>query len=133
MSPRHAGAHSFTELVTTHLLSPEVNAFVWKACAAREKTIQDRQPIPPKKMDFTEVPVSQGGKGKRKNKKVKTKDVSKDGEEGSSGAEKTESATATFPPSFSLAEVKNKQRRHLMFMKLKQEKRKVIRSHCALL
>lgn len=83
-------------------------------------------------MDFTEVPVSQGSKGKRKNKKVKMKDVNKDGEEGSSGAEKTESATMTFPPTFSLAEVKNKQRRHFMFMKLKQEKRKVNRRLCAL-
>uniref|UniRef100_A0A3Q3ASF5 Ribosome production factor 1 n=1 Tax=Kryptolebias marmoratus TaxID=37003 RepID=A0A3Q3ASF5_KRYMA len=80
-------------------------------------------------MDVTEVPVSQGSKSKKKknnNKKNKMKDVSQEGGEGSSGAEKSESGTA-FPPTFSVSEIKNKQRRHLMFMKLKQEKRKVNR------
>lgn len=32
--------------------------------------------------------------------------------------------TTLFPPTFSISEIKNKQRRHFMFMKLKQEKRK---------
>lgn len=41
--------------------------------------------------------------------------------------EKSETAEAiAFPPTFSVSEIKNKQRRHLMFMKLKQEKRKVL-------
>uniref|UniRef100_A0A673YVW8 Ribosome production factor 1 n=1 Tax=Salmo trutta TaxID=8032 RepID=A0A673YVW8_SALTR len=35
-------------------------------------------------------------------------------------------AELSFPPTFSVSEIKNKQRRHLMFMKLKQEKRKVM-------
>uniref|UniRef100_A0AAX7VMZ0 Ribosome production factor 1 n=1 Tax=Astatotilapia calliptera TaxID=8154 RepID=A0AAX7VMZ0_ASTCA len=47
--------------------------------------------------------------------------------EGSAGEEKkmvkSELAVA-FPPAFSVSEIKNKQRRHFMFMKLKQEKRK---------
>uniref|UniRef100_A0A8D0AQE0 Ribosome production factor 1 n=1 Tax=Sander lucioperca TaxID=283035 RepID=A0A8D0AQE0_SANLU len=39
--------------------------------------------------------------------------------------EKMEKSEPAFPPTFSVSEIKNKQRRHLMFMKLKQEKRKV--------
>ncbi|KAL4634917.1 ribosome production factor 1 [Arapaima gigas] len=39
--------------------------------------------------------------------------------------ESTEAAAGpVFPPTFSVSEIKNKQRRHFMFMKLKQEKRK---------
>lgn len=85
-------------------------------------------------MDITEVPVSQDNKGKKKkNKKPKKKEtVSEKGNGEGSGAEqkeeakaeKSEAATA-FPPTFSVSEIKNKQRRHLMFMKLKQEKRQV--------
>lgn len=83
------------------------------------------------KMDIIEVPVSQtDSKGKKKkNKKAKKKSV--ENAEGSSvekkeeKMEKSEGAEAAFPPTFSVSEIKNKQRRHLMFMKLKQEKRKV--------
>lgn len=82
-------------------------------------------------MDIIEVPVSQtDSKGKKKkNKKAKKKSV--ENAEGSSvekkeeKMEKSEAAEAAFPPTFSVSEIKNKQRRHLMFMKLKQEKRKV--------
>lgn len=78
-------------------------------------------------MDITEVSTSQDGKGK-KGKKAKKKSAEVDGE-GSAGEEekkmvKSELAVA-FPPTFSVSEIKNKQRRHFMFMKLKQEKRKV--------
>ncbi|KAK7889446.1 hypothetical protein WMY93_025006 [Mugilogobius chulae] len=84
-------------------------------------------------MDITEVPVSEQPKGKKKkSKKTKKQRVSvekdapecevdtKDGVK----MEKTEPGVA-FPPTFSVSEIKNKQRRHLMFMKLKQDKRKV--------
>uniref|UniRef100_A0A3Q4HP86 Ribosome production factor 1 n=1 Tax=Neolamprologus brichardi TaxID=32507 RepID=A0A3Q4HP86_NEOBR len=77
-------------------------------------------------MDITEVSTSQDGKGK-KGKKAKKKSAEVDGE-GGAGEEKkmvkSELAVA-FPPAFSVSEIKNKQRRHFMFMKLKQEKRKV--------
>lgn len=82
------------------------------------------------KMDFTEVPVTQDNKSnKKKNKKPKKKSESQEGNE----VEKKEveekmeksDAAAAFPPTFSVSEIKNKQRRHFMFMKLKQEKRKV--------
>uniref|UniRef100_A0A8D0ATA3 Ribosome production factor 1 n=1 Tax=Sander lucioperca TaxID=283035 RepID=A0A8D0ATA3_SANLU len=81
-------------------------------------------------MDITEVPVSQDNKGKKKkNKKAKKKSVSQEGNEESGGVEtkeeKMEKSEPAFPPTFSVSEIKNKQRRHLMFMKLKQEKRKV--------
>uniref|UniRef100_A0A3B4AB11 Ribosome production factor 1 n=1 Tax=Periophthalmus magnuspinnatus TaxID=409849 RepID=A0A3B4AB11_9GOBI len=83
-------------------------------------------------MDFTEVPVSDQGKGKKKkNKKTKKQKVSEEGEargddiDTKDGVkmERTEPVTV-FPPTFSVSEIKNKQRRHLMFMKLKQDKRK---------
>lgn len=85
-------------------------------------------------MDFTEVPVGQGGEGKKKkNKKSKkNKSVAQHGSGEGGGVEKKEEkmekkepAAAAFPPTFSVSEIKNKQRRHFMFMKLKQEKRKV--------
>lgn len=84
-------------------------------------------------MDITEVPVSQtDSKGKKKkNKKAKKQKKSVEEAESSSGVDnkedvkmKSEAAEAAFPPTFSVSEIKNKQRRHLMFMKLKQEKRK---------
>uniref|UniRef100_A0A7N9AR24 Ribosome production factor 1 n=1 Tax=Mastacembelus armatus TaxID=205130 RepID=A0A7N9AR24_9TELE len=86
-------------------------------------------------MDFTEVPVAEDNKcKKRKNKKPKRKTVRAEGDEGSGGGggveekeeEKMENSqtAVAFPPTFSVSEIKNKQRRHLMFMKLKQEKRK---------
>lgn len=88
-------------------------------------------------MDFTEVPVSEppgsGKKKKGKFSKRKRDDQERSGKDG--GVEKkeakmeppaaTETATTAFPPTFSVSEIKNKQRRHFMFMKLKQEKRKV--------
>lgn len=87
-------------------------------------------------MDITEVPVSQDNKGKKKKNKTpkKKKSVSQEGDGGGEGGgvetkeekmETSEPAAAAFPPTFSVSEIKNKQRRHLMFMKLKQEKRKV--------
>jgi len=63
---------------------------------------------------------------KKKNKKTKNKRVedaeSNDVEQKEEKMENSESSA--FPPTFSVSEIKNKQRRHLMFMKLKQEKRK---------
>lgn len=84
-------------------------------------------------MDITEVPLNQDTKGtKKKNKKPRKKSVSQDETGEGSGIEKkeekmekSEPATSAFPPTFSVSEIKNKQRRHFMFMKLKQEKRKV--------
>ncbi len=76
--------------------------------------------------------MRQENKGKKKkNKKPKKKNESQEGNGEASGVEtteekmKSEPAAAAFPPTFSVSEIKNKQRRHLMFMKLKQEKRKV--------
>ncbi len=40
-------------------------------------------------------------------------------------AENKSVSEACFPPTFSVSEIKNKQRRHSMFLKLKEEKRKV--------
>uniref|UniRef100_A0A8C7X0J3 Ribosome production factor 1 homolog n=1 Tax=Oryzias sinensis TaxID=183150 RepID=A0A8C7X0J3_9TELE len=83
-------------------------------------------------MDFTEVPVTNERKSKKKkNKKAGNKRMS-EAENGESAVvekkseEKMENgeSSAAFPPTFSVSEIKNKQRRHMMFMKLKQEKRK---------
>lgn len=86
-------------------------------------------------MDITEVPVSQDNIGKKKkNKKPKKKSESQEGNGEGGGVEKKEEkmepGEAAFPPTFSVSEIKNKQRRHLMFMKLKQEKRKVKTQNC---
>ncbi|XP_023152573.2 ribosome production factor 1 [Amphiprion ocellaris] len=81
-------------------------------------------------MDITEVPVSRDSAGKsKKNKKQKKKKSAEGAVEGKETEEKKtekkmEKMEASFPPTFSVSEIKNKQRRHLMFMKLKQEKRK---------
>ncbi|KAM6921943.1 ribosome production factor 1 [Xenentodon cancila] len=78
-------------------------------------------------MDFSEVPATQGGKSKKKkNKRLKTESMSQEGKVEEKVEEKVEGSesSAAFPPTFSVSEIKNKQRRHLMFMKLKQEKRK---------
>lgn len=81
-------------------------------------------------MDIREVPVTQNNKSKnKKNKKPKKESESHDGNEVEQKQveekmENTDAGTA-FPPTFSVSEIKNKQRRHFMFMKLKQEKRKV--------
>lgn len=83
-------------------------------------------------MDFTEVPVSErpGCSKKKKGKPPKRKKDEQDRSEKHRGLEEKEAkaepaATTAFPPTFSVSEIKNKQRRHFMFMKLKQEKRKV--------
>ncbi|MCJ8737812.1 hypothetical protein PDJAM_G00028330 [Pangasius djambal] len=81
-------------------------------------------------MDFVEVPVSEdlpSAKGKAKKQKKQKKSGEKSVENGAPESELTEASEASgssLPPTFSLSEIKNKQRRHLMFMKLKQEKRK---------
>ncbi|XP_019735818.1 ribosome production factor 1 [Hippocampus comes] len=78
-------------------------------------------------MDITEVPVTQKGKGKKKkNKSDKTKTTEQPAKMETDvevKEEKTEE-TVSFPPAFSVSDIKNKQRRHLMFLKLKQDKRK---------
>lgn len=81
-------------------------------------------------MDFVEVPVSEdvpSKKGKVKKEKRKTKRTEETDGKGTEteAAEAPGSSDSSLPPTFSLSEIKNKQRRHLMFMKLKQEKRKV--------
>ncbi|XP_034164590.2 ribosome production factor 1 [Pangasianodon hypophthalmus] len=81
-------------------------------------------------MDFVEVPVSEdlpSAKGKAKKQRKQKKSGEKSAENGAPESEPTEASEASgssLPPTFSLSEIKNKQRRHLMFMKLKQEKRK---------
>lgn len=81
-------------------------------------------------MDFTEVSSSQGTdfkKRKAKKKNVSEESTGECSEVKQEEMEKSGEAEDTaFPPTFSVSEIKNKQRRHLMFMKLKQEKRKVI-------
>lgn len=79
-------------------------------------------------MDFVEVPVSEdvpSAKGKVKKQKKQKKSGEKSGEVEPEVSEPAEPSAASLPPTVSLSEIKNKQRRHLMFMKLKQEKRKV--------
>lgn len=80
-------------------------------------------------MDFVEVPVSEDvpsakGKFKKQKKQQRSGEKSEKSDEVAS-AEPAEPTAASLPPTGSLSEIKNKQRRHLMFMKLKQEKRKV--------
>lgn len=81
-------------------------------------------------MDFTEVSSSRDidfKKKKAKKKNVNEESIGECSEVKQEEMEKSDAAEATaFPPTFSVSEIKNKQRRHLMFMKLKQEKRKVI-------
>lgn len=79
-------------------------------------------------MDITEVPTDQGSKKKKKSMKAKTKVKNMEVKEESSATENQADPTTAFPPTFSVSEIKNKQRRHLMFMKFKQEKRKVNRA-----
>lgn len=80
-------------------------------------------------MDITEVPLTHDSRGKKSKSKRKNVCAEANGED--SGVEKKEKmetnqpVASSFPPTFSVSEIKNKQRRHLMFMKLKQEKRKV--------
>lgn len=84
-----------------------------------------------REMDITEVPAGPEHKGRKKNnKKPRKKSASAAGSgEGAEAKEekmeRSEPGGAAFPPGFSVSEIKNKQRRHHMFMKLKQEKRQV--------
>lgn len=81
-------------------------------------------------MDFTEVSSSQGTDFKKRMAKKKNTSEESTGECSEVKEEEMEKSgeaeDTAFPPTFSVSEIKNKQRRHLMFMKLKQEKRKVI-------
>ncbi|OCT84741.1 ribosome production factor 1-like [Xenopus laevis] len=62
---------------------------------------------------------------KQKKMKNKTKVEETDaGDEPGGASGEQQHAITRFPPTFSLAEIKNKQRRQFMFMRLKQEKRK---------
>ncbi|NP_001188154.1 ribosome production factor 1 [Ictalurus punctatus] len=77
-------------------------------------------------MDFVEVPVSEdvpSAKGKVKKQKKQKKSGEKATENVPAESEPAE-FSSSLPPTFGLSEIKNKQRRRLMFMKFKQEKRK---------
>lgn len=63
-------------------------------------------------------------KGKKAAKVKKSQEQTMKKEETEPSSVDAAPSTA-FPPTFSVSEIKNKQRRHLMFMKLKQEKRKL--------
>lgn len=83
-------------------------------------------------MDSNEAKTSESvSKKKGKTKKLKRKvkpDEAPVQEMDQAEAEETEKKSVTeayFPPTFSVSEIKNKQRRHSMFLKLKEEKRKV--------
>lgn len=85
-------------------------------------------------MDITEVPQKRDKGKKNKTKKLKNHNTVAQQENGDNCVDEkadSEKADATpqngaFPPTFSVSEIKNKQRRHVMFMKLKQEKRMVM-------
>ncbi|KAG7233694.1 hypothetical protein CRUP_005627, partial [Coryphaenoides rupestris] len=77
-------------------------------------------------MDITEVPRKQA-KGKKKSSKTSRNESREQDHVAESQAKDPapqEPLLPMLPPTFSLSEIKNKQRRHEMFMKLKQEKRK---------
>uniref|UniRef100_A0A8C1RTH4 Ribosome production factor 1 n=1 Tax=Cyprinus carpio TaxID=7962 RepID=A0A8C1RTH4_CYPCA len=82
-------------------------------------------------MDSTKVTTSESvskkkGKTKKLKQKIKT-DEAPVQEMEQAEIEVTENKSesgACFPPTFSVSEIKNKQRRHAMFLKLKEEKRK---------
>lgn len=74
------------------------------------------------------MPVSEdvpSAKGKGKKQKKQKGNGEKSPGNVPAESEPAEASGSSLPPTFSLSEIKNKQRRHLMFMKLKQEKRKV--------
>ncbi|CAB1331983.1 unnamed protein product [Coregonus sp. 'balchen'] len=81
-------------------------------------------------MDVVEEHDIQDKPTKKKTKKPKKQPKPQHENGDDSMVEKTDPehvdapAEFSFPPTFSVSEIKNKQRRHLMFMKLKQEKRK---------
>lgn len=83
-------------------------------------------------MDSTELTTPENV-SKKKGKTKKTKRKAKPDEtpvekmdqvEGEVKDEKPVSE-ACFPPTFSMSDIKNKQRRHAMFLKIKEQKRKV--------
>lgn len=78
-------------------------------------------------MDFVEVPVSEDASFSKENaRKQKKQKKSADKAAENSEVELVATPSDSLPStSFNLSEIKNKQRRHLMFIKLKQEKRKV--------
>ncbi|XP_041912552.1 ribosome production factor 1 [Alosa sapidissima] len=95
---------------------------------AHHNTSMDKTDLPEENMDFEEESEQRTvkkkkdkGKKSTKVKKSQVPVVKKD--EIESRSVDTEPGTS-FPPTFSVSEIKNKQRRHVMFMKLKQEKRK---------
>jgi len=84
------------------------------------------------KMDSTKLTTSESvskKKGKTKNLKRKPKPgkapVEKMDQAESEVTEEKPVSGACFPPTFSMSDIKNKQRRHSMFLKLKEQKRKV--------
>lgn len=101
-----------------------------KNCRVRERGLilehMDR-----KNMDTESHPTLQEKKKKQKKKMTKQKKPKRSPEENESqdAVKEPESldkaSQPVFPPTFSVSEIKNKQRRHIMFMKFKQEKRKV--------
>lgn len=66
------------------------------------------------------------GKGKRRQKEQHDAERTSEGlgPEGGQGSA-PEQGQVLFPPSFSVSEIKNKQRRHFMFLRWKQQQRKV--------
>jgi len=90
-----------------------------------------REDIVVDNMDITEIPRKQA-KGKKKSSKMPKKDSASEQDhvvetraQDPALQEPMLPHEPMLPPMFSLSEIKNKQRRHEMFMKLKQEKRKV--------
>uniref|UniRef100_A0A7N4NVC5 Ribosome production factor 1 n=1 Tax=Sarcophilus harrisii TaxID=9305 RepID=A0A7N4NVC5_SARHA len=61
---------------------------------------------------------------KRKAAAEAARDDPGDGETGSGAPEAPQPRPAAFPPGFSISEIKNKQRRHFMFVRWKQQQRK---------
>lgn len=74
-------------------------------------------------MDFVEYLPSSKSKVKKQKKQKEIREKAAENVE--TEPEPAEAPGCSLPPTFSLKEIKNKQRRHLMFMKLKQEKRQV--------
>lgn len=67
--------------------------------------------------------LAKGRKGPQAQRDAeKPEEVAGPGEGQGAAAEQSQ---ALFPPSFSVSEIKNKQRRHFMFLRWKQQQRKV--------
>lgn len=98
--------------------------------ASETKTAPHVRDSRARRMEFTRVSSSRDkdfNKKKAKKKSGSEEATGECSEVKQEEAERSEAAEAAFPPTFSVSEIKNKQRRHLMFMKFKQEKRKVIK------